>query len=337
MNEYRSSRSFALTALALAATMLPRVSDAAGEIRWFSLLTEDRFTAVRFYSNLFGWDIDDSPAGAGALMAVRNGVPIAGLSQIEDRLPGVSESMWLAAIKVDDVAASVERARALGAMIREGPTRLEGWGTYALIQDPQGAPALLVTTERVLGSRDGYAAWRWAELWTHDLDAASEFYRQVVGYERETVDVGGQPYPVFTLDGVRQAGLVEPKNPDLAPRWAPYVGVTDLRGILVRVWGAGGKVVLEPAEIDSDVAGENRVALIADPTGAMMFLYQLSETATVDPGVQSQQASRTSRPASTGRSGGRNVNVSVQVSYGFGSGWGGVAPGYPYRPYGPPF
>ena len=157
MNGYRPR--LALVLAAVAAT-LPGISNAAGEIRWFNLLTENRFTAVRFYSELFGWQIDDSPAGSDALLAVRNGIPIAGISQIENRMPDASESLWLAAIRVDDVAAAVERARSLGATIHEGPTRLEGWGTFALIQDPQGAPALLVTTERLLGGRQGYAAWR---------------------------------------------------------------------------------------------------------------------------------------------------------------------------------
>ena len=46
----------------------------------------------------------------------------------------------------------------------------------------------------------------------------------------------------------------------------------------------------EPAEIDFEAAGKNRVALITDPTGGAMFLYQLEETARADPVVAAQQS-----------------------------------------------
>ena len=326
-----------LVALASIALGLPGKGHAAGEIYFFNLLTENVFTASRFYSELFGWRIDDSPTGS--LMAVRSGIPIAGMSQIEDRLPGVSESLWLAAIQVNDVAASVAKARELGATVHEDATELEGWGTYALIQDPQGAPALLVKTERILGGREGYGAWAWAELWTHDTQAASDFYRQVIGYELETVRIGEQDYSVFGMGETRHAGLMQPENPDLVPRWGPYVGVTDLRAILVRVWEAGGTVLLDPAEIESAVGGRDRIALIQDPTGAMMFLYQMEEQATPDPSVEAMQIYSASGGRGGGRGGGGggpDINVSVNISYGFGTGWGGAYPGYGYRPFGPP-
>jgi len=52
---------------------------------------------------------------------------------------------------VTDPAQSVATAKKLGATIRQDVTELPGWGTYAVIQDPQGAPLLLVKPERSLG------------------------------------------------------------------------------------------------------------------------------------------------------------------------------------------
>ena len=46
----------------------------------------------------------------------------------------------------------------------------------------------------------------------------------------------------------------------------------------------------EPQEIDIEAAGENRVALIADPSGAALFLYQLDEQASVDPIIAERAA-----------------------------------------------
>jgi predicted enzyme related to lactoylglutathione lyase len=314
----------------------PTRSDAAGEIYWFSLLTEDPGAASEFYSGLFGWEIAPSPTGA--LMAVRDGVPFAGISQIEDRVPSASEAMWLAAITVADLERSVAAAKELGGTVHEEIGRLEGWGSYALVQDPQGAPLSLVDPERALGGTSGFGGWRWAELWTHEPAAATEFYKSVIGYEREDLLAGDEHYSVFASAGKRNAGLILLEQREIASRWMPYVGVSDLRAILVRVWQLEGKVLREPAELDFQVAGQNRVALIADPTGGAIFLYQLDEKASADPIVvtESTAAHAVRRDHERDRSDDRtgpNINFTVSYGYGFGPGWGGgLYP--PYRGWG---
>jgi predicted enzyme related to lactoylglutathione lyase len=308
------------------AALLPGRAAAVGEILWFTLLSEDVDAASAFYTRLLGWEIVPSPTGG--LMALRNGQPFAGLNRIENRMPEASESMWLAAIGVADPAASVAAAKRLGANVHLDVTELAGWGTYAIIQDPQGAPVLLVEPERPLGGRQGFSGWRWAELWTHDTGAAATFYREVIGYEVENVTVGSEVYTAFRSEGQRNAGLIELERREIAPRWAPYVGVTDLRGILVRVWQEGGQVLREPAEVDFEAAGANRVALIADPSGAALFLYQLDERATTDPVVADEQRAPPP-PAPRGRTDPTpNVHLSVTIGYGFGPGWSAAYPPY---------
>ena len=309
--------------------LVPGRAHAAGEIYWFSLLSEDVQAAAAFYSEMFGWEIAPSPTGG--LMALRDGQPFAGLNSIEDRIPTASESLWLAAITVADPVQAVAAAKRLGATVHRDVTELAGWGTYALIQDPQGAPVLLVDPARSLGGTRGYSGWRWAELWTRDTEAAAKFYGEVVGYELEVVPVGNEQYPILGTAGKRNAGLVALDSAEIAPRWAPYIGVTDLRGILVRVWDAGGRVLREPAEVDFAAAGANRVALIADPSGAALFLYQLDERATSDPGAiaDARRASSVpAQPAPAPSGDGPNVRVSVTVGYGFGPSWGSAYPAY---------
>jgi len=331
----------AAVAALFAAILLPTRSEAAGDIYWFSLLTEDAAAASKFYADLFGWEITDGPTGA--LMALRDGKPIAGISQIEDRIPDASESLWLAAITVDDLPKSVATAKELGATVHQEITNLPGWGSFALIQDPQGAPLTLALPEQRLGGRQGYSGWRWAELWTHEPEEAADFYTKVVGYTVEQVPMGGGSYTVFGFPGERNAGLVALERADIAPRWAPYVGVTDLRGILVRVWQLGGQVLREPSEIDFEAAGTNRVALILDSTGAAMFLYQLDAQATADPNIAAQNTSSSRQPrSSSSEPSGPNIDVHVSVSYGYGYGFGpswGPAyyPSWGYRPIGRPF
>jgi len=323
------------------ALIAPGRSEAAGEIYWFALQSEDVYTAIRFYQGLFGWEIDTGPTGN--FLMRRNGVPFASMAQIEDRIPNVSESTWLAAINVTDVQRAVATAKSLGATIRTDVTELPGWGRFAVLQDTDGAPLILAQPQRPLGGNLGYSGWRWAELWSHDPPKAQSFYTKVIGYTPQVVKPGGQPYTVFDSDGKHRAGLMKLQQKEIPSRWMPYVGVTDLKGILVRVWQNGGKVLREPAEIDKPAAGANRVALIADPTGGALFLYQLDVRATADPAaiadanVTNMRAQPTDRFGDSGGSGGGNFNVSFSLSYstGFGPGWGTMYPVLPGGAFGP--
>ncbi len=274
-----SARSLVLRAavpLALVAGILgmalPALAEGTGEVRWFDLLTEDAAAANAFYSGLFGWQIERSPSGAWT--ATRDGRPIAGISQIDDTMPEV-ESTWLAVIVVEDLRASVRAARRLGATVGKGVTRVKGYGSYAVIEDPQTAPVMLAVTERPLGGTEGPGAWVWAELWTDDLEASSAFYGEVVGYRRSEVERPGGDYPVFLWGEEPRAGLVAIGDQGIEPGWAPYLGVADLAAAVERTTELGGEVLLAP---DAGLAG-GRVALLEDPTGGAFFVYQLEEDA----------------------------------------------------------
>ena len=163
----------------------------------------------------------------------------------------------------------------------------------------------------------------------------------MIGYTPQVVKPGGQPYTVFDTAGQHRAGLMKLEQKEIPSRWMPYVGVSDLKGILVRVWQNGGKVLREPAEIDKPAAGANRVALIADPTGGALFLYQLDARATADPAAvadtnaHNMRVKRDEPVVDTG--GDRNFNVSFSLSYsaGFGPGWGTMYPVMPGGAFGP--
>ena len=322
-----------------AALGVPGRVQAAGEIYWFMLQSDDAIAAIRFYSGLFGWEIDTGPGGN--YLMRRNGTPFASIGQIQDPIPDVSQSTWLAAINVADAKKAVAAAKANGAKIRTDVTEIQGWGQFAILQDTDGAPLILAQPQRPLGGTMGYSGWRWAELWTHDPAKAQSFYSKVIGYQPNEVKPAGQPYTVFDADGKHRAGLMLLENKKIPSRWMPYVGVTDLKGILVRVWQNGGKVLREPAEIDKPVAGTNRVALIADSTGAALFLYQLDERAAADPNVVAEvnevNMRRRAEQPSAESVADRYPNVSFSLSYstGFGPGWGTAYPVLPGGAFGP--
>jgi predicted enzyme related to lactoylglutathione lyase len=258
--------------LALSGVAFPASHGEPGEVQWWDLLTEDAGGAAQFYSALLGWDVERGPKGHYVVRL--GGRPIAGISQIEDALPGVSETTWLVGITVPDIEAASAAARRLGARKhRDG--RVEGYGRWAAFEDPQGAPVLLVVPEQTLGRAEGSGAWVWAELWTRDPAASVEFYEKVVGYERSEVDRPRGPYPVFRSGGEPRAGVVPIEKDTLETAWAPYVGVADLGATLKRTVELGGRVLMEPR---ADFV-EGRIALLADPGDGAFFVYELEEAA----------------------------------------------------------
>lgn len=115
----------------------------------------------------------------------------------------------------------------------------------------------------------------WVDLTTNDVDAAKAFYGQLFGWEGTDIPTPmGPTYTIMRKDGLMAAG-VGPLPPDLVAAgvpstWTSYVIVDDLDAVLALVAPAGGRVVM-PA---MDVMTEGRMAQVADPTGAVIGLWQ---------------------------------------------------------------
>ncbi len=266
-----SSRSFVLLLPFVFCLLLttPALAGDHGQSLWFDLVTEDTKAAATFYEGLFGWKI--GPARGEVRTISHDGRDIAGLIKISNQLPNQSESQWLVGIVVDDLAQAIKSARSAGGTILRDLTTVEGSGTYAVIKDPQGAILIIGTPTREIGGPREDGNFAWVELWTDDLDAAAGFYQKVIGYQRNTLEGPNGAYTVFETEGKPRAGLVSTPNDDARPIWAPYIGVANLAATLKRTTELGGTIVLAPR---ADFGG-GRVALIEDPTHAMVFVAQL--------------------------------------------------------------
>ncbi|GAB3068090.1 VOC family protein [Micromonospora schwarzwaldensis] len=111
----------------------------------------------------------------------------------------------------------------------------------------------------------------WTDLATPGLDDARRFYPQLFGWTGRisTVpDAGG--YTVFLKDGKAVAGVGPPATPDQVPIWSTYVATDDADLVATRVAAAGGQVVVPPF----DVAAQGRMAVLADPAGAVFSVWQ---------------------------------------------------------------
>ena len=86
-----------------------------------------------FYEEVFGWSVDE-PAPIGAIQTGAGTGIDGGLHQVEE-----SQRPYLAVyVAVDDLNGTVEKAEAMGADIIVPPTDVNGVGSFAMFQDPEG-------------------------------------------------------------------------------------------------------------------------------------------------------------------------------------------------------
>jgi uncharacterized protein len=112
--------------------------DEPGRVGWHELLAADCATAFNFYTQLFDWqktDAEPGPAGPYHVFTVR-GQTIGGMYA---KPPLVPAPLWLYYFNVTDINAAVERVRAGGGQVVEGPVEVPGGNWIARCVDPQGA------------------------------------------------------------------------------------------------------------------------------------------------------------------------------------------------------
>jgi len=110
-----------------------------GTLCWADLNTRDPKRAEAFYSGLFGWQITPGEKDPSGYLHIKNGEHFIGGIPPSSCLPPGVPPHWLAYFLVDDVDATANKAKALGANLFMPPTTMEGVGRWSVIGDPQGA------------------------------------------------------------------------------------------------------------------------------------------------------------------------------------------------------
>ena len=111
------------------------------------------------------------------------------------------------------------------------------------------------------------------ELSTTDTGVCKRFYGEVVGWEtREMPMPDGNGSYVLWRQGDKDVGgmfkMSGTQFDGVPPNWMSYIAVDDIDAAAGKVASAGGKTVIEPITIP----GIGRLAVIADPTGAVIAL-----------------------------------------------------------------
>ena len=106
-----------------------------------------------------------------------------------------------------------------------------------------------------------------AELNTHDVEAAQRFYQELFGWTTTPAPGAGGEYLLFQLDGRDVAAVRHAKG---ATRWVPYIAAESVDRAVARARELRASVVAPPF----DMEGFARKAVIHDPAGGVVGFWE---------------------------------------------------------------
>lgn len=109
-----------------------------GTVAWREVRTPNIDKALSFYTEWLGWISEASDMGEFVYHVFHKGeLPVAGAMGLFGDMANIPPH-WAVTFNVDDVAATVAKAKELGAELQMAPDDIPGVGTFAAMQDPQG-------------------------------------------------------------------------------------------------------------------------------------------------------------------------------------------------------
>jgi len=266
---------------------LPSVTDSPGNERlpgkiiWRDLLTHDLSGSKEFYGSLFGWEFEavgnDSGFGNDSVYTLirHKGRLIGGMIDTV-ALNGKDDiSQWIVVMSVDDVDKAASSFAASGGEVITPPTDLRRRGRLAVVRDAEGALLGLLQTKDgdPADSEPVVDGFLWDELWTSDIENATEFYTSVTGLQADELDLerdqgASLAYRLLKSAETPRVGIMANPLEELGPVWVSYLRVESPADIAAKVDAVGGRVIVEAQA--RAIGGE--VAFIAGPSGAGIAL-----------------------------------------------------------------
>jgi len=119
----------------------PEAAPEIGDASWHELMTTDMNAAMKFYEDVFNWQptesVDMGDMGKYQMFNRPHGM-IGGMMNKPPQMANVPPN-WLIYFRVPDVDAAVERIKANGGKVLNGPNDVPGGDRVVSAMDPQGA------------------------------------------------------------------------------------------------------------------------------------------------------------------------------------------------------
>ena len=110
----------------------------------------------------------------------------------------------------------------------------------------------------------------WHEHVSPDAKQAQDFYTQLFGWGTEVFKPGEIDYTMIESDGQMHGGFTKAREGAPPPHWLSHVAVDDLDETIETAKSAGGTLAAGPF----DISEVGRIAMVTDPQGAYVSLYQ---------------------------------------------------------------
>lgn len=125
-----------------------------GTFFWNELHTTDPAKALAFFEKILGYSHTSMDAGGGTyhILSSKDGVGRGGMTA---NLSRGAAPHWLPYVSVDDVDATVARAKRLGATIPVTPEDIPGVGRVSVLQDPTGASLAIMKPMPTMEKKQG--------------------------------------------------------------------------------------------------------------------------------------------------------------------------------------
>lgn len=238
-----------------------------GAFSWIDLLTPNVTAAKEFYGSLFGWTFQDVPMGDGYFYTFANlyDKPIGGMMQIPDHA-----AVWQNYVTVDNADTTAAKVREAGGVVLDDAVVSEN-GRMMRFYGPGKGEIAAWQPYNFAGSafKQAPGAPAWHELWTDELEADLEFYRQVFGWRCE-LQTSGELTHASCHNGDQPVTVIIPNSAqfgEIRPGWVVYFASADVTADTARVQELGGAVTYGPA-----VMSGYPFATCKDPQGGIFLL-----------------------------------------------------------------
>ncbi len=252
-----------------------------GMLSWADLTTPDLSASRSFYTSLLGLEHEDAQVAPGVVytMLKKNGKPCFAMSGP----PGGSEdadggrASWRAYFTVENVDETVAKAGNLGGSVVAEPMDVFTAGRMAVISDPTGAEFAVWQPRDHIGANvfSEPGALCWAELWTNDTAAATEFYSGLFGWSPNVnKSPTGADYTMFSIEDRPACGMlaVQPEWGEVPPNWSIYIGTDSLDASLEKAKSMGANAYMPIMQ----VPGIGKFTALHDPHDANFTLMEFA-------------------------------------------------------------
>jgi predicted enzyme related to lactoylglutathione lyase len=250
---------------------------APGEFCWIELATSNQNAAKSFYTALFGWTVRDVPMGASgvySLLELEGRIAAGAFAISESESAAGVPPHWHLYVAVASADEAAKRAGELGGKVMEAPFDVGDRGRAALIQDPTGAffSGWEAKQRSGVGVTGEPGSFCWADLTTGDQARAKTFYEGLFGWKL-TFGEGKESGYLHIVNGENYIGGVPPAHQgsgNQPPHWLIYFAVADVDKAFQRAKDMNARIILRPMDFE----GVGRVAMLADPQGAVFALFR---------------------------------------------------------------